>query len=214
MNIENNLINIFRKFPKLYKVIAYTNQYNPGRINPYHNNMHMFEVFEQCVDIVTEWTGTEELKEEELYTAALFHDYDHIGKMGLDDKLNIDRALQGFENYCLSETYTDEFKQTVIDLIKSTQYPSILKDEDFTIEMMFLSDSDMTAQFRNNISISVYNGLKKEFNINDETFFTNQKKFIENLSFKTIYCSERWEYLKPLKIEELENLAICYGVSI
>lgn len=213
MNIENNIIDIFRKYPRLYQAIAYTNQYNSGRINPYHNNMHMLEVFEQCVDIVNDWTG-DTVKEEELYTAALFHDYDHIGKMGLDDSLNIERAIEGFNNYALNINYSDDFKKDVIELIKSTQYPSVIKDEDMTIEMMILSDADMTAQFRNNILVSVYNSLKKEFNNDDEMFFINQKKFIENLNFKTEYCRSRWEFLKPLKIEELENLAICYGVSI
>lgn len=207
------LINVYRKYPRLYKVIMYINTYNPGTINYYHNDMHMFEVFEQCVDIVDNLDIL--IKEEELYTAALFHDFDHIGKMGqnYNDGDNIKKAIDSFLSYSKYK-YSEEFINDTIKIIKSTQYPGIIKDEDKTIEEIIISDSDMTAQLRNNVLISIYGGLNKEMNNDINTFFVNQLKFIESLKFKTEYCRNKWEYLKPIRIEELRNLAICCGMSI
>lgn len=214
--MNNELINVYRKFPRLYKVIALLNEFNLGRINTYHNNLHSFEVFEQCVDIVDNLDNLDmEIKEEELYVSALFHDYNHIGKMGSNysDSLNIERALCDFE-ILTKNIYDEEFIELVNNIIKSTQYPSIMNHEDKTIEMLIIGDADMTAQLRNNCLITIYGGMKREMNVSDSEFFINQKKFIENLNFNTQYCKDLWEYFKPIRLEELENLASCYQVSI
>lgn len=211
--MNNELINIYRKFPSLYKVIAILNEYNTGRINTYHNNLHMFEVFEQCVDIVDNLDT--EINEEALYVAALFHDYGHYGKMGINypDNVNIENAISDFKNL-MNQYFDVSFIDTVSDIIKSTQYPDVMNNDDKTIEMLIINDADMTAQFRNNWLITICGGMKKEMGNDDNNYFLNQKKFIDSLKFNTQYCKDRWEHYKPIRLEELESLSLCYHLSI
>lgn len=209
------MINVYKKFPILFEAINYIIKNNYGDVNYYHNNIHMFETFKMCNDIINSLSDDElnNINELAIYLAALFHDYGHFGRMGIDDTLNIDRAKSNFIVFSRQhiELRNTELVDEVIRLIECTKYPNDITEYD--LSMSIISDSDMNVVLSDNM-LHIYQNLKKEFNLSDEEFFTNQLKFVNNLHFKTKYGQELWSIKKEEKIYEMKELAKCNGIYI
>ncbi len=80
--------------------------------NPYHNYRHMTHVFWLCYQACLFYRNTLSRREmRNLLIAALFHDFDHCGKMG-NDALNIARALEALDVYLLDKDrpYIEDIK--------------------------------------------------------------------------------------------------------
>lgn len=203
--MEEKVKEVFNKYPNLYKAILYISENNEGINNPYHNNYHMYDVFTSCVECVENIYNV--LDEEELYFAALFHDFNHIGKMDIDDSLNIERAVDGFSKFFHSELkeYPIEFLDSVIYLIKSTVFNGENKKR-YSLEAKILIDADLNTLFSYKSLLVTYQGLQKESGVSMEQFIENQKGFFDNLKFNTQYFKNKWKSSYYDRLDDLKMI--------
>lgn len=186
------------------KAINFINLTNPSNHLPYHGIDHLFSVFEHT-KLVLENDSTVKglLKDTDLLIAALFHDYDHSGGKATDD-VNINNAIQGVSIF---HTANPEFDlNNVIYLIRCTQYPYVVSDEELTTEAKLLRDSDMCYLLQDLSIVKLYSGLRAEFGNSLDDFLNNQYKFISNLKFEIDYNIKMWEILKDKRLKELQLL--------
>lgn len=102
----------------------------PNANMSYHNVRHTLHVLWEAYDGAIQYNipGTQLRR---LLVAALYHDYDHTGKLNQGgDIVNIERAVAGFKDHINNQDnpYTldkgnEEFCRDVEILIRSTEYP-------------------------------------------------------------------------------------------
>jgi len=199
---------LYQKYPILIKAINFINISN-GESNhlPYHGIDHLFSVLEMCYKIITnnisyEYDVNYKL---ELYIAALFHDYAHSGGK-LNDSENIINALDGV---MLFHKANPEFDlNIVIQIIKATEYPYTIDENDFTLfEQKLIRDADMCYLFQPLSIVKLYSGLRTEFGTDYNTFLTNQINFLNGVKFYNDYYNSMWNtVIKQERLNELEML--------
>lgn len=194
------LLDIYTQYPVLIDAIKYIIENNPGNGHSYHGIDHLFTVFKYACD-VSEYNKCENRLE--LLVAALFHDYDHKGKMGNDNE-NILKACDG-----LSEFHT---LFPVFDLafacyiITCTEYPYVVPEEDLTKEGKIIRDCDLSYLFEDLSIVKLYYGLRTEFGTTLEQFVSSQDKFFNSVKFYDDVLQLNWEHAKSNRFAELELL--------
>lgn len=199
---------LYQKYPILIKAINFINISN-GESNhlPYHGIDHLFSVLEMCYKIITNNISYENdvNYKLELYIAALFHDYAHSGGK-LTDSENIINALDGV---MLFHKANPEFDlNIVIQIIKATEYPYTIDENDFTLfEQKLIRDADMCYLFQPLSIVKLYSGLRSEFGTDYNTFLTNQINFLNSVKFYNDYYNSMWNtVIKQERLNELEML--------
>lgn len=182
---------------------------NNGSKNAYHNNAHLYGVFCDVIKMCDFY----EISQNEKNTigiAALFHDFGHNGKIGNDD-VNITTSISGFYDWVefvlitkLNKKLLDIDFKLVEKLIKVTEFPS--RPDPKTILEKIMMDADMLSTYRDNWFDSVIVGLSKEYNITVEKQIENQLKFINILTFFTVYANNIHDKYKNDLIVELNHL--------
>jgi hypothetical protein len=197
------MIQIYEKYPLTLKVIKFLNENNSSNNAPYHGIDHLFEVFKFSYSI-SQFVPNNEINKLELLIACLFHDYNHsCGK--LKDSENISNAIDGLTMF--HEIHPEFDLEITKDIIRATEYPYTLPDEDLTIEQKIIRDSDMCYLFNDISIVKLYQGLRTEFNQNLDDFLSNQGKFLDNVHFYTEKCQQMWSYsYKDVRKKELEML--------
>jgi hypothetical protein len=176
---------------------------NKGYINSYHSNEHLLSVFYSTQDLA----NYEELDDHSrlvLGVAALFHDFNHNGKIG-DDSVNIKEAIKGLLNF--NSTIDDELDDEldlIISLIEVTEFPA--RPNPKTIEEKIMMDSDMLSTYNENWFTTIIIGLSKEFNVTIKQQIENQIKFIKNLKYFTEYAQNIHSNNKAKLIKNLNEL--------
>ena len=170
---EGNLVEYFQSFFLL----------NKGINNPYHNFRHGAHILFLCHE------GARFHKRDlnarrirNLMIAAIFHDYDHCGKGG-DDSVNIARAIQGLSDTVLPEDLP--FLSDIELLLRGTQYPYVLPDDDLPLEGLILRDADLMQAFSVAWIQQVIFGLAAEWGKSPIEVLKMQKTFLGGVSFKT-----------------------------
>lgn len=185
------ILKTYNKHPLIVKAIKYIIQNNISNINPYHNIFHLFYVF-KYVNYISKISNYE--CSIDLYIAALFHDYAHIGKMG-NDSLNIQKAIVGvieFQKENLELFNSQCNINNIAHLIKCTEYPYIIPEEDLGIEGKIIRDADMSYMFEDVSIVALYYGLNKEFGNDLEQFLNNQEKFFLGIKFYNPILQNEW----------------------
>lgn len=198
-----DLLTIYNKYPIIGKALNFINLTNSSNNCHYHGIDHLFTVFEHCVHVLNETHENLITHELELYLAALFHDYEHKGKMGNDFE-NIDKAKKGVLDFY--NIYPEFDINEVLFLISCTEYPYIIKESDLTYEAKILRDADMSYLLQDISIVKLYYGLRTEFNMNLIDFINGQINFFNNLKFYDTYTQLRWISIKNNRIAELEYL--------
>ena len=198
------MIQIYEQYPLTLKAINFLNENNPSNNAPYHGIDHLFEVFKFSYSISQFVPDNDEINKLELLIACLFHDYNHsCGK--LKDSENISNAIDGLTMF--HKIYPEFDLKITKDIIRATEYPYTLSDEDLTIEQKIIRDSDMCYLFNDISIVKLYQGLRTEFNQNLDVFLSNQGKFLDNVHFYTDKCQLMWSYsYKDVRKKELEML--------
>ena len=194
------MLKYYIKYPVLIKALKFINQTNPGNKNTYHNIDRLFTVFKYTTILSEQISIKNEI---ELFIAALFHDYNHLGKMG-NDNLNIEKA-----KYTVAEFHKlfPEFNLDIVHyLIDCTEYPYTVKDKALTIEGKMIRDADMSYILEDISIVKLYYGLRNEFDQTLETFLDNQTNFLSNVKFYTPYLQNIWNSIKEDKLYEIELL--------
>jgi hypothetical protein len=140
----------------------------------------------------------------ELLIAALFHDYDHAGKLG-NDALNIYNAKEGLKLFYQANPEFDI--DTVFFLITCTEYPYTIPDNELSPEAKMLRDADMSYLLEDLSIVKLYSGLRKEFGISLQDFISSQDKFFNSVKFHDAYTQAKWKATaKAKRLTECEYL--------
>lgn len=129
-----------------------TNSSGTNTIMPtYHNWKHMSHVTDIAMQIATH-LNMSTIDKYNLFIACMFHDYGHsLGTY--TDSYNINVACLKvksiFNNHTLSALNTlDKHNESeIIDIIKATQYPFVIKPE--TVSEKIIRDADLTMSMSN-----------------------------------------------------------------
>lgn len=185
-----------------FKAINYISQTSESNFLPYHGIDHLYTVY-LWSDIIAEHSDLSENRTE-LLIAALFHDYNHSGGV-LTDSENITNAIIGLKQFHLLHP---EFNlEYACYLIKCTEYPYKIEDNELDEYGQVIRDADMSYMFEAISTTKLYTGLRTEFKQDLKTFYKNQYNFLTSLKFYTKYASDLWENVyKNVRLKNLEDL--------
>lgn len=162
-----------------FKIIFYRAH---NLLNPYHNFRHIFHVvglcYQACIFYEKELSPREMRN---LLIAAMFHDFNHPGRMGNDD-LNIELALRGLREYIL--TQDAPFIEGIEYLMKATEFPH-KKLAEGSLEADIIRDADLGQVFSVAWIQQILFGLGAEWNKNPLEILKMQVGFIAGLQFST-----------------------------
>jgi len=181
---------------------SYIIKNNTGYNNPYHNNIHLYGVFNEVLKMC-DYYNIKGNERNSMGIAALFHDFNHNGRIGNDD-VNIVKSIEGLYEWVLTvnpEGLLPVYFDLVEDVIKSTEFP--MRPNPTTIFDKIMMDADMLSTYRDNWFDTIIVGLSKEFGITIEKQVENQIKFINGLKFFTDYAIKLHEENKEQILEEL-----------
>ena len=144
---------------------------------PYHNLRHTFCMM-QLIGTIWKQSQTDEsygfrLSDEDLYVllvSALFHDFSHSGGVHTD-KMNVANAIAGLER-CLDEctehsSKHDWLKTSCALLIRATEYPYVIPDEELDLRQRIIRECDILVAFYDDVFLQNVIGLTAEMRMTD-----------------------------------------------
>jgi hypothetical protein len=157
---------------------------------PYHNFRHMLHTLWLCYDASLYYRdimGPRGVRD--LLIAALFHDFDHSGRLGNDD-LNIEAAIRGLRTHILPE---DKGHLPNIErLIRATEYPYTVPTNELTLLGQILRDADLCQTLSPVWLQQVVFGLAAEWGKTPLEVLKAQEPFLKSISFHTEWAQERF----------------------
>lgn len=192
---EGNLIKYFQ--------IVFYNAKNVHK--PYHNFRHMMHVVWLCHNACNFYSKTLNKREmRNLLVAAMFHDFDHTGKL-VEDTQNIAIALEGLNKYILPED--KPFLQDIEYLIKATQYPYKTPSSELTLSGQIIRDADLSQALNPTWLQQVVFGLAAEWKKTPLEVLKGQGAFHQSFKFATGWAQKLWpQELIEEKIDEATKL--------
>lgn len=193
---RTNWINIL----DLHGLIKYFIQNNKSIYLPYHNYSHTLGFLYHALAAGMREFGTDKKKLQELGVAVIFHDFNHSGGK-YEDEVNIRFALDALRN-CPKEYFPAGYEDFSVseDLIKSTQYPYIINDEDLSQQQKIMRDCDILWIIDSSSLIQNILGLGTEMSFKGEIheLIDNHKKFVieSAKTFRTGYAMDIFDSLK------------------
>jgi hypothetical protein len=187
---------------------------SPNANMSYHNVRHTLHVLWEAYDGGIQYNiGSRYLRV--LLIAALYHDYDHTGKINEGgDLVNIERAVNGFKQH--SNLDNNPYKKTdkvsleeIEILIRCTEYPyrkistGIITDSRI---IDIIRDADMSQTFSPVWMQSILYGLGTELGKNYKEMLEMQIPFLENLDFKTSWAKLKFGNKIPERIHYIKNM--------
>lgn len=141
---------------------------------PYHNMRHTMEMMQIMLDMYykmhmsPEQYGDEILNEDDLYilmVSAMFHDFSHSGGIHTD-KENVETAIAGMETclrtFLMPSSDTDRIIDECARVIRATQYPYVIPDEQLSKRQRVIRECDILVVFFDDVIIQTVTGLKTE----------------------------------------------------
>jgi hypothetical protein len=173
--------------------------------SPYHNFRHMSHVFWLCYQASIFYNDTLTKREKRnLLIAALFHDFDHLGRFGSDD-INIERSLRALKKHICPEDIPHE--NSIGSLIKITEYPYKVPSDNIDMMGKILRDADVSQALNVAWIQQVVFGLAAEWNKAPMEVLRMQRGFHQNLIFHTEWARTRFPREEiDRKIAEAEGL--------
>ena len=168
---------------KLTKYFEYLIIRNNANSAGYHNFNHTKTVVIYCYEIAKK---DDKLSVDEIRTlllAALFHDFNHSqGKFS--DTENVKNAIAILRLFCIGIESANTIN-TASEIIKATEFPHVIPDEDLTPLQIIIQDADFlqmcTDDFIQTIMIGYFqselNQLDFKKNLEGELKFLNTVKY-------------------------------------
>lgn len=172
-------------------------------INPYHNIRHILHVLWQCYDGgVYHKLGPRKMRD--LLIAAIFHDFNHSGKSLGKDWEEIEVALMSLRHYILPE---DRDRLIFIsNIIKATQFPCVVPENELTISMRIIRDADISQNFSPAWIQQCWIGLAEEFGVDPINFLgEGNLNFLKGIKFYSVWGQEKFEEQRLKQIQEVET---------
>ena len=146
----------------------------------------MFHVFwlcyEACKFYIKHGSSLTPRRIKNLLLAAMFHDFDHSGRLG-DDDLNITRAIRALERCILPED--KPWLEEISHMMRVTEFPYVIADEKLNLYEQIIRDADMSQSFNVAWVQQVIFGLASEWNKKPIEVFKLQEPFINGIKFRT-----------------------------
>lgn len=193
---RTNWINIL----DLQRLIKCFVQNNKSMYLPYHNYSHTLGFLYHALAAGMREFGPDRKKLQELGVAVIFHDFNHSGGK-YEDEVNIRFALDALKN-CPREYFPPGYENfsTAEDLIRSTQYPYIINDEDLSQQQKIMRDCDILWIIDSSSLIQNILGLGTEMSFKGEIYelIDSHRKFVieSAKTFRTGYAMDIFDSLK------------------
>jgi HD superfamily phosphodiesterase len=180
MNKYFNIINNYN----LDDYLSILLKHNTANNAAYHNFYHTLCVVKNALDIMV-YEGFTKDQERMVLLACLFHDFNHSqGKLS-DDK-NVEIAIDSFLKYSKE---TEEINNEIVNIIKATQYPYIIPDEELNIYQKIIRDADLMQIFSDNyFQQNIISLGTIEMNKSLEDSIDLSLNFYKNLKFHTNFA--------------------------
>ena len=197
-----NVIYENKNFSNAFKYIFFNNKSNNA---PYHHLNHMVMVSKWAYIIyLSDLQKRDELKREgvfeNLIISCLFHDMNH--SMGEEnDEYNVKQSIESFKKWYSEYEPKGIDKDIVIQTIKATQYPYVIKDEDLNYLQCIIRDADLLVSHDTDWLNNIIFGLKKEMGVDEmEKMIDGNISFHSNINMRTDFGKNiEWKPLKQLK---------------
>lgn len=165
---------------------------------PYHNEQHLFIVTLAAAAGANYYNLT--AREKRVLTlAALYHDYNHTGKAGVPDAVNIELALEGVENFINSAGYssiTHKDAEAVKHLIRATIHPN--RERPANLSEAIIRDADMMEWFEPDAE-ELLSGLNEELRPDSPYTMQTTEAFLRKHSFLTQWGLNLFQEAFPFK---------------
>ena len=177
-------------------------------LNPYHNFMHLCYVFYLCFLACLFYKDKLTKRQiRNLLIAALFHDFDHTGKLD-PDLINIALAIDGLREHILHQ---DEMEfENIATLMRGTQWPHVIPGDALTLEGQILRDADLCQVLQVVWMQPVIIGLSAEKGCSPIQMLALQPEFLSNLKFLTEWARSLFPtesiYSKINEAEDIFNI--------
>ena len=193
---EGDLKESFKKF-----VEHATNLYHP-----YHNFRHSTHILWLCYQASLFYKGQLSKREiRNLLIAALFHDFDHVGKVDVTDIENIEKAIKGLEKHISQEDA--EYIEEISSLIRYTEFPHKNSGSEIPLSGQILRDADLSQVLSNAWMQAILLGLGQERGKTFAEMLKGQVSFLENVTFVTEWAQEMFPpeviHRKQTEVQEL-----------
>lgn len=185
---------------------------NSSNIAPYHNFNHMMEVtkwiYNAYQDSPIEFS---KLNYHNILLAGMFHDMNHsMGKE--DDKYNVESSISALRSWYihahdLKNEYIDFDVNEIEGIIRATQYPYVINDDDLTLSQKLIRDCDLMIIFETDWFQNIILGLKKEMGVESVlSMISGNIDFRKNVNMRTHWGREIHDKLLPEFLRKLRNL--------
>lgn len=189
---------------KLFEIAkSYIIKYNKND-NPYHNNEHMIEVFNNSMMLFNEYKIVYNLTEDdrlELGIAALFHDFNHSGGK-LSDSQNIEIAINELLKFTKDNNINKHY-YNIKEIILATKFPH--EDIKLLNTQKIIRDADTMGGIIDGWE-NVIKSLSNEIGKDTKDFIPIQIGFLNSISFNTEYCNKILNENKESIIDELNKM--------
>lgn len=183
---------------------------NRSNLAPYHSLNHMMLVTQQLYNGFQ--NDEEELPYWNLLLAGMFHDMNHtMGKS--DDKTNVDNAIISLKDWWelsgsnIDISYMEVDINEASNIIRATQYPYVIKDEDLTRPQQLIRDCDLLIVIQSNWFQNLL-GLNDEMNVNDISMVLNKSiEFYSNVTMRTEWAKKIYDEEWPIFMDRLVKYA-------
>lgn len=175
---------------------------NSSNILPYHNFYHILCVSYNAQAIATS-LGLFQEEIRLLMLAALFHDFNHSGGK-LPDSENVKNAIASFLEH---SSETEEDNNFVVEIIKATEYPYVIKEDELSLYQKIIRDADLMQVFEKNYLQQNVFGLMQELKFHKlEMMLDGSLSFWQNCKFHTDYAKKAAMRNMPSIIKDVEFL--------
>lgn len=216
---QENLAKVIRNDDNIYEgnLIPYFNALFYDAINsnnPYHNFGHTIDVLLMCYDACLFYQVELTPKQKRyLLISAIFHDFNHQGKGGVDDAINIAGAIKCLKQYI--QPKDEAGLVNICDIIKATKFPYGQSSETLPLSAQIIREADISRAIHKEWLQQVVFGLGKESNKFPIEILNQQLKFCSNIKFCTKWAQVRhMQKAVRRRISEIENLLSILKVPV
>lgn len=182
-------------------MLVYTQSfiYSMGIGNPYHNLRHGLHTMWECYDGGT-FHNLSPRKLRNLLIAGLKHDENHSGKI-VKDADEIAVAITTLRATIQPED-ADEL-ENIESLIRATQFPYVIPEEELTISQQIIRDADMSQNFSPVWVQQSWIGLSQEMGmVNPFKLLRMRPDFLKGIKFHSEWGKQKFEPRRLPAIKE------------
>ena len=167
----------------------------PNIHHGYHGLRHMLHVLWACYEAVRHYLalgGITKREARNLLIAALFHDYDHVGRGG-NDAVNIVRAIAALREHVMPED--EPYLEEIIAIIEATEFPHKDLGDSPSLSQLIVRDADISQVFGPAWIGIILAGFGSELGKTPIEMLEQQIGFLSEVEFHTdfgkVYFGER-----------------------